>query len=97
MPEFQGGNKALIKFISDNLKYDSIAMCYNGVEGRVTLKFLIHEDGSVSDIVVVRSLDPALDKEAIRIVRLMPKWIPGKQNGELCTVWYNLPIQFRRQ
>ena len=96
MPQFPGGEKALMAFIYDNLKYDTIAMCYNGVAGRVVLRFVINEDGSVSDITVARSLDPLLDKEAIRVVELMPKWIPGKQNGEVCKVWYNLPVTFKR-
>jgi TonB family protein len=94
MPQFPGGEVALMKFIQDNLKTPPVITCYQGVQGRVVLKFVVNEDGSLSDIQVVRSLDPACDKEAVRIVELMPKWIPGKQGERVCKVWYNLAIRF---
>jgi len=98
MPQFPGGEIALMKYLNKNVNYPNI-MCYDGggPEGRVVLRFRINEDGSVSDIAVVKSLDSLCDKEAIRVVSLMPKWIPGKQNDVVCKVWYNLPVQFRRQ
>ena len=94
-PQFPGGEKALLQFIHDNLKYPTdSATCYQGIAGRVVLKFVVTEDGSLSDIQVVKSLDPACDREAIRVVELMPKWIPGKQLERVCRVYYNLPISF---
>jgi len=98
MPQFPGGEKALMKFINDNLNYpDVIATCYSGVPGRVVLRFVINEDGSVSDIEVVKSLDSFCDREAIRVVELMPKWTPATQNGKACKMYYSLPIYFRWQ
>ena len=96
MPQFPGGEQALLQFIHDNLKYPTDS-ADQGVSGRVVLKFVVTEDGSISDIQVVKSLDPACDKEAVRVAGLMPKWIPGKQNGTSSKVYYNLPIQFKKQ
>jgi len=98
MPQFPGGEKAMMEFLSKNSNYANV-ISSDGRKpaGRVVLKFAINEDGSISDITVVRSLDSLCDKEAIRVVSLMPKFIPGKQNGEVCKVWYNLPIDFRGQ
>ena len=98
MPQFPGGEKALMQFIHDNLNYptDSASSCTHGIPGRVVLKFVVTEDGSLSDIQVVKSLDPGCDKEAIRVVKLMPKWIPGKHGEDVCRVYYNLPISFNR-
>ena len=98
MPKFPGGDEAIMKFISENVNYPNV-MCYEGggPEGRVVLKFVVNEDGSVSDIAIVKSLDLLCDKEAIRVVSLMPKFIPGKQNGEVCKVWFYLPVSFRKQ
>lgn len=96
MPSFPGGMPALMKWLSDNMKYPPIA-AENGVQGRVIVQFVVEKDGSVTDVHVARSVDPSLDKEAVRVVKVMPKWIPGKQNGSAVRVKYTLPVTFRLQ
>lgn len=96
MPEFPGGQAALLKWISDNIKYPAIAE-ENGIQGRVVCTFVVERDGSVTDVLVARSIDPSLDKEAIRVLKKMPKWIPGKQNGSAVRVKYTVPVTFRIQ
>jgi protein TonB len=96
MPQFPGGDAELMKFIGSNLKYPTIA-AENGIEGRVVIRFVVTKEGSVSDVQVVRSLDPSCDKEAVRVVKTMPKWVPGKQNGRNVPVYYTLPVLFRLQ
>lgn len=96
MPSFPGGNAELMSFIAKNLKYPTIAQ-ENGIQGRVTCQFVVGKDGQVRDVVVVRPLDPYCDKEAIRVIMAMPKWIPGKQNGKPVAVKYTVPIMFRLQ
>lgn len=96
MPTFPGGDAALMKYIADNLRYPAIAQ-ENGVQGRVICQFVVGKDGHVRDVVVVRTLDPSCDKEAIRVLSKMPKWIPGKQNGKEVAVKYTVPIVFRLQ
>ncbi len=96
MPEFPGGQAALLKWISDNIKYPSIAE-ENGIQGRVVCTFVVERDGSVTDVKVARSIDPSLDKEAIRVLKKMPRWIPGKQNGSAVRVKYTVPVMFRLQ
>lgn len=94
MPQFPGGESALMSSISKNLTYPPVAQ-ENGIQGKVILRFKVEADGSISNITVVRSLDPACDKEAIRLVKLLPKFIPAKQNGINVAVWYTLPIAFK--
>ena len=94
MPEFPGGTAELLKYISQNIKYPAVA-AENGIQGRVTLKFVINKNGEVGQITVISGVDPLLDKEAIRVVSTMPKWIPGKQNGKAVSVYFNLPVVFR--
>ena len=96
MPKFPGGDAALMKYLSENIKYPVVAQ-ENGVQGRVTVSFVVERDGSITDVKIVRSVDPSLDREAQRVVRSMPKWIPGKQNGSAVRVKYNVPVQFRLQ
>jgi len=96
MPTFPGGEEALFKFLSDNVKYPVIAQ-ENGIQGRVIVRFVVTSKGIVERAEVVRSVDSSLDKEAIRVVKSMPKWIPGKQNGENVSVWFTLPVNFRLQ
>lgn len=96
MPKFPGGDAELMRFISSNLKYPTIA-AENGIEGRVVVRFVVGKDGNVSDIQVLRSIDPSCDKEATRVVKMMPKWIPGMQNGRPVAVYYTLPILFKLQ
>jgi protein TonB len=94
MPQFPGGDAELMKYLNTNIKYPAIS-AENGIEGRVVLRFVVGKDGRVSDIQVLKAVDPALDKEAIRVVGSMPKWIPGSQNGRHVAVYYTLPVLFR--
>lgn len=96
MPQFPGGDAELLKFVSSNLRYPTIA-AENGIEGLVVVRFVVNKDGVVSDAEVLRSLDPSCDKEAIRVVKSMPKWVPGKQNGRNVAVYYTLPVRFQLQ
>ena len=96
MPEFPGGIQELMKWLQKNLKYPAIS-AENGVQGRVIVQFVVNTDGSIVDPVVIRSVDPYLDKEAIRVVSAMPKWKPGEQRGKKVRVKYTLPVQFRLQ
>lgn len=96
MPQFPGGNVELMRYLGTNIKYPTIA-AENGIQGRVVLKFVVSKDGSISNIQIVRSLDPSCDKEAIRVVKGMPKWIPGMQNGHPVAVYFTLPVLFKLQ
>ena len=96
MPTFPGGDAALYKFIGDNLVYPAQA-AEEGVSGRVTIRFVVERDGTVSQVTVARGKHPALDKEAKRVVSKLPKFIPGKQNGQTVRVFYTLPINFKLQ
>ncbi|MBM6991805.1 MAG: energy transducer TonB [Prevotella sp.] len=96
MPSFPGGNSALMQYLSNNIKYPVVAQ-ENGVQGRVVVSFVVERDGSITDVRVVRSVDPSLDREATRVVKAMPNWIPGKQNGSAVRVKYNVPVSFRLQ
>ena len=93
-PEFPGGMEALQKFIEDNMQYPRIA-AENNIYGKVYVTFVIDTDGSVIEPKVVRSLNPVLDFEALRVVGTMPKWNPGKQRGKTVRVSYQVPIVFR--
>jgi len=96
MPSFPGGDAALMQFLSKNIKYPVVAE-ENGIQGRVIATFVVERDGSITDVKVVKSVDPSLDKEAIRVLKSMPKWIPGKQNGSAVRVKYTVPVTFRLQ
>ena len=96
MPSFPGGPSALMKYLSENIKYPVVAQ-ENGVQGRVVVSFVVERDGSITDVKVARSVDPSLDREAMRVVRSMPHWNPGKQNGSAVRVKYNVPVSFRLQ
>ena len=96
MPQFPGGEGELMKYISNNIKYPAMAM-ENGVQGRVVVQFVVTKDGSVGEVKVVRGKDPDLDREAVRVVKSLPKFIPGKMNGQAVNVWYTLPINFKLQ
>lgn len=96
MPSFPGGSSALMQYLSSNIKYPVVAQ-ENGVQGRVVVSFVVERDGSITDVQVARSVDPSLDREAQRVVRSMPRWIPGKQNGQAVRVKYNVPVAFRLQ
>ena len=97
MPEFPGGQQALFKYLAENVKYPVIAQ-ENGIQGRVICQFVVNKDGSIVDIEVVRSGgDPSLDKEAVRVIKSMPKWKPGKQRGKAVRVKYTVPVNFKLQ
>lgn len=96
MPSFPGGQGALMAFLSSNIKYPVVAQ-ENGVQGRVIVGFVVEKDGSISDVKVMRSVDPSLDREAQRVVKAMPRWKPGKQNGSAVRVKYTVPVVFRLQ
>ncbi len=96
MPSFPGGMAALMAYLQKSIKYPPVAE-ENGIQGRVVCTFVVERDGSVTDVRVAKSVDPSLDKEAVRVVSAMPKWIPGKQNGQSVRVKYTLPVTFRLQ
>ena len=97
MPEFPSGQQALFKYLSENVKYPVIAQ-ENGIQGRVICQFVVNKDGSIVDVEVVRSGgDPSLDKEAVRVIKSMPKWKPGKQRGKAVRVKYTVPVNFKLQ
>ena len=96
MPQFPGGPQALFEYISRNIKYPVVAE-ENCIQGRVIVTFVVERDGSITDVKVAKSVDPSLDKEAQRVVRSMPNWIPGKQNGSAVRVKYTVPVTFSLQ
>jgi protein TonB len=96
MPTFPGGDAALMKYLSDHIKYPVVAE-ENGIQGRVICTFVVERDGSITDVKVMKSVDPSLDKEAIRVLKGMPHWIPGKQNGSAVRVKFTVPVTFRLQ
>ena len=96
MPMFPGGDAALMGYLRDNMHYPTVA-AENGVQGRVVVGFGVERDGSITDVNVLRSVDPSLDREAMRVVKAMPKWTPGKQNGSAVRVKYQVPVTFRLQ
>lgn len=91
MPTYEGDDAALMKYLGENLKYPEEAK-ERGQQGRVVVGFIVEKDGSLTDVKVLRSVDRALDAEALRVVKGMPKWIPGRQNGQCVRVRYLLPI-----
>ena len=93
-PEFPGGNEAMIEFLSNNIKYPAEAT-EKGIEGRVIVNYVVEKDGSISEVQIVRGVDPMLDSEAIRVVESMPNWKPGKQRGKEVRVRFTLPIIFK--
>lgn len=96
MPSFPGGQGALMSYLASNIKYPVVAQ-ENSVQGRVIVSFVVERDGSISDVRVARSVDPSLDREAQRVVKSMPRWKPGKQNGSAVRVKYTVPVVFRLQ
>lgn len=96
MPSYPGGNGALQRWLSSNITYPAAA-AENGVEGRVIVAFVVEPDGSVSDVRIARGVDPSLDREALSVVKRMPKWIPGMQNGSPVRVKFNVPVTFKLQ
>lgn len=94
MPQYPGGPIAMLKYIMENIKYPEQAM-KEGIQGRVTVRFIVEKDGSISDVKPVLSVHPLLNKEAVRVVKSMPKWSPGKHNGKPVRVRFNLPVMFK--
>ena len=94
MPSFPGGISGLRTYLNQNIRYPAEAQ-ENCVQGRVVVSFVVGKDGHISDVTVLRSVDPSLDKEAVRVIRNMPRWSPGKQGGEPVRVRYNVPVSFR--
>ena len=94
MPIFEGGDAALLKYLRENLKYPDNTKD-RGVQGRLVIGFIVEKDGSLTDVKVLRHVDIALDAEALRVVKGMPKWIPGCQDEQLVRVRYNVPVSFR--
>lgn len=94
MPQFPGGQIAMLKYIMENMKYPEQAM-KEGIQGRVAVRFIVEKDGSISDVKPILSVHPLLNKEAVRVVESMPKWTPGKQNGKPVRVRFNVPVMFK--
>jgi len=94
MPTFTADDPQGLKYLNDNIKYPPVAQ-ENGIQGRVTVQFVVNADGSIVDAVVVRGIDPSLDKEALRVINSMPKWNPGKQLNRPVRVRFTLPVTFR--
>ena len=96
MPEFPGGQAEMMKYLAQNIHYPANA-AKNNVEGRVVLQFVIEKDGRIGEVKIARSVDPELDAEALRVVKSMPNFIPGRQDGKPVAVWYTIPISFKLQ
>lgn len=96
MPQFPGGEPALMQYIYKNIKYPPVAM-ENGIQGRVVVQFVVTKTGKIGEVKIARGKDPDLDKEAMRVVKSLPDFIPGKMNGQAVNVWYTLPITFKLQ
>ena len=95
-PSFPGGDAALMEYLNNNISYPAIAVDMN-IQGKVTCSFVVGKDGSIQDVRVERSVDGSLDKEAVRVIKSMPRWIPGRQGGNAVKVKYYLPVSFRLQ
>ena len=96
MPQFPGGDAELMKFLSKNIKYPTMAM-ENNIQGRVVVQFVVTKTGAIGEVKVIRSVDRDLDREAIRVCKSLPNFIPGKMNGQAVNVWYTLPVNFKLQ
>ncbi|MDE6142440.1 MAG: energy transducer TonB, partial [Muribaculaceae bacterium] len=94
--EFPGGQAALMKFLKDNIRYPEAAQ-QNDIQGRVIVRFVVEKDGSIGQITIMKGVDKDLDREALRVVKKMPKWQPGKNNGVAVRSYFNLPVTFRLQ
>ena len=96
MPEFPGGNQAMMDFVATNVKYPKEAMDKN-ISGRVMVQFVVEKDGSISDIKVAKGIGGGCDEEAVRVVKAMPKWKPGKEKGKPVRVGFMMPFAFKLQ
>ena len=95
-PQFPGGDAALLKWVSEHIRYPAMAQ-ENNIQGRVVVQFVVTKTGKVGEVKVLRSKDPDLDKEAVRVVKSLPAFVPGKMNGHAVNVWYTLPVTFKLQ
>ena len=96
MPQFPGGDAELMRYLQSHMNYPPMA-AENNVQGRVVVQFVVDKTGRVSEVKVVRSVDRDLDKEAVRVCKSLPKFTPGRQNGQAVSVWYTLPVTFKLQ
>ena len=96
MPQFPGGEAALMKYLQSHINYPPMA-AENNIQGRVVVQFVVDKTGKVGEVKVVRSVDKDLDKEAVRVCKSLPKFTPGRQNGQAVSVWYTLPVTFKLQ
>lgn len=96
MPRFPGGDEALMKYLSTHINYPTMAM-ENNIQGRVIVQFVVEKTGKIGEVKVVRSVDRDLDREAVRVCKSLPDFIPGKMNGQAVAVWYTLPVNFKLQ
>ena len=94
MPRFPGGEAALMKYINSHINYPTAA-AMNKIEGNVVVQFVVKKDGSIGEVKVVRSVEKGLDREAVRVIKSLPKFTPGRHNGEAVNVWYTLPVPFK--
>ena len=94
MPSFPGGETALMKYIAENLRYPSAAQD-QGIQGLVILRFVVTGTGDVGEVQVIKSLDPSCDREAVRVVKSLPRFHPGRQQGKPVNVWFQLPVRFQ--
>lgn len=93
LPTYPGGEEARVKFLIDNIIYPK-TLQEKGIKGKVVARFIVEKDGSISNAEIIRSLDPILDKEVLRVVKLMPKWKPGMQKGEPIRCYFSMPVTF---
>jgi len=96
MPQFPGGEAGIMKFLRQNIIYPKQA-ADNNVQGRVVVQFVVQADGSIGEVKVVRSIDQELDNEAVRVIKTLPRFTPGREGGKPVDVWYTLPVQFKLQ
>ena len=94
MPQFPGGNSEMYKFIADNLKYPVVDQ-EMGIQGRVTVRFVVSKTGEITNLELIKGISPTCDKEALRVIKSMPKWVPGKQSGNPVQVYFTMPIVFK--
>ena len=96
MPQFPGGDEALLKYLSSHINYPPMA-AENNIQGRVVVQFVVDKTGKVGEVKIARSVDKELDNEAVRVCKSLPKFTPGRQNGQPVAVWYTLPVTFKLQ
>jgi periplasmic protein TonB len=94
MPEFPGGEEKMLRFLMENIKYPETAR-ENGISGSVYVTFVVGKNGVISDVKLLRGIGGGCDEEAIRVIKMMPHWVPGRQNGKSVAVLFNLPVNFK--